>query len=57
MISGFRDRHDAARQLAERLSAAGGAVPYCDTTRVVEPLERSGLSERGQLPETYPSAL
>ncbi|HEX9611741.1 MAG TPA: erythromycin esterase family protein [Gemmatimonadales bacterium] len=33
------------------------AVLYYDTTRAVEPLERSGLWERGEVPETYPSTL
>lgn len=33
------------------------AVLYYDTTRAVEPLERTGLWERGEPPETYPSAL
>ena len=33
------------------------AVLYYDTTRAVEPLERSGLWERGEVPETFPSSL
>ncbi|HYL56049.1 MAG TPA: erythromycin esterase family protein [Gemmatimonadales bacterium] len=33
------------------------AVLYYDRTRAVEPLERTGLWERGEVPETYPSAL
>jgi erythromycin esterase-like protein len=33
------------------------AVLYYDTTRAVEPLERTGLWERGEIPETFPSAL
>ncbi len=33
------------------------AVLYYDTTRAVEPLERTGLWERGEPPETYPTAL
>jgi erythromycin esterase-like protein len=33
------------------------AVLYYDTTRAVEPLERTGLWERGEVPETFPSAL
>jgi erythromycin esterase-like protein len=33
------------------------AVLYYDTTRAVEPLERTGLWERGEVPETYPSSL
>lgn len=32
-------------------------VLHYDTTRAVEPLERSGEWERGELPETYPTAL
>ena len=37
-----------------------GQVDYMvhyDTTRAVEPLERSGLWARGEAPETFPSAL
>jgi len=33
------------------------AVLYYDATRAVEPLERTGLWERGEMPETYPTAL
>jgi erythromycin esterase-like protein len=33
------------------------AVLHYDTTRAVEPMERTGTWERGELPETYPSAL
>ena len=33
------------------------AVLHYDTTRAVEPLERTGTWERGELPETYPTAL
>ncbi|HEX6051303.1 MAG TPA: erythromycin esterase family protein [Gemmatimonadaceae bacterium] len=33
------------------------AVLHYDTTRAVEPLERSGIWERGELPETHPTAL
>jgi erythromycin esterase-like protein len=33
------------------------AVLYYDTTRAVEPLERTGLWERGEVPETFPSTL
>jgi hypothetical protein len=32
-------------------------VLHYDVTRAVEPLERTGLWERGELPETYPSTL
>jgi hypothetical protein len=30
---------------------------HYDNTRAVEPLERTAQWERGELPETYPSAL
>lgn len=33
------------------------ALLHYDTTRAVEPLERTGEWERGELPETYPSSL
>lgn len=33
------------------------AVLHYDNTRAVEPLERGGVWEHGELPETYPSAL
>ena len=33
------------------------AVLHYDTTRAVEPLERTGVWERGELAETYPSSL
>lgn len=33
------------------------AVLHYDTTRAVEPLERTPLWERGEVPETFPSAL
>ena len=33
------------------------AVLHYDTTRAVEPLERTGVWERGEIPATYPSAL
>jgi erythromycin esterase-like protein len=32
-------------------------VMHYDTTRAVEPIERTGVWTRGELPETYPSAL
>ena len=32
-------------------------VMHLDETRALEPLERTGLWERGELPETYPTAL
>ena len=40
-----------------RLPEQFDAVLYYDTTRAVEPLERTGLWERGEIPETFPSAL
>jgi hypothetical protein len=33
------------------------AVLHYDVTRAVEPLERTGKWDRGELPETYPTAL
>jgi erythromycin esterase-like protein len=33
------------------------AVLHYDRTRAVEPLERTGVWERGEVPETFPSAL
>jgi erythromycin esterase-like protein len=33
------------------------AMLHYDTTRAVKPLERTAAWERGELPETYPSAL
>jgi erythromycin esterase-like protein len=33
------------------------AVLHYDRTRAVEPLERTGLWERGEVPETFPTAL
>ena len=33
------------------------AVLHYDVTRAVEPLERTGVCERGEIPATYPSAL
>jgi erythromycin esterase-like protein len=40
-----------------RLPAQFDAVLHYDRTRAVEPLERTGLWEKGELPETYPTAL
>ena len=40
-----------------RLPQQFDAVLYYDTTRAVEPLERTGLWERGEVPETFPSTL
>jgi hypothetical protein len=33
------------------------AVLHFDETRAVEPLERTGAWERGEVPETFPSGL
>ena len=40
-----------------QLPAQFDAVLHYDATRAVEPLERTGEWERGELPETYPTAL
>jgi erythromycin esterase-like protein len=40
-----------------RLPHQFDAVLHYDITRAVEPLERTGLWEHGELPETYPSTL
>ena len=40
-----------------RLPAQFDVVLHYDSTRAVEPLERTGLWERGELAETYPTAL
>jgi erythromycin esterase-like protein len=40
-----------------RLPHQFDAVFHYDVTRAVEPLERTGLWEQGELPETYPSEL
>ena len=40
-----------------RLPDQFDAVLYYDRTRAVEPLERTGLWVRGEVPETFPSAL
>jgi erythromycin esterase-like protein len=40
-----------------RLPQQFDAVLYYDATRAVEPLERTGLWERGEVPETFPSAV
>ena len=39
------------------LSRQFDAVLHYDVTRAVEPLERTGLWERGELPETFPTSL
>lgn len=40
-----------------RLCAQFDAVVHIDGTSAVEPLERTGLWDRGEPPETYPSGL
>lgn len=40
-----------------RLPHQFDAVLHYDVTRAVEPMERTGVWERGEMPETYPSAL
>lgn len=47
----------ASHYFLARLPGQFDAVLHYDVTRAVEPLERSGLWERGEFPETYPSAL
>ena len=42
---------------AAQLSSQFDAVLHYDVTRAVEPLERTGVWDRGEIPETYPSAL
>ena len=40
-----------------RLPYQFDGVLYYDTTRAVEPMERTGLWEKGEIPETFPTAL
>jgi hypothetical protein len=40
-----------------RLTEQFDAVLHYDVKRAVEPLERSGLWEKGELAETYPTGL
>lgn len=40
-----------------RLAEQFDVVLHYDVTRAVEPMERTGVWEKGELPETYPSAL
>ncbi len=40
-----------------RLPRQFDGILYYDATRAVEPLERTGLWERGEMPETFPSTL
>ncbi len=53
-------RPDTERQshyFRARLTEQFNAVLHYDTTRAVEPLERTSLWDRGELPETYPTAV
>ena len=47
----------ASHYFHARLPHQFDAVLHYDVTRAVEPLERTGVWERGEVPETYPSAL
>jgi erythromycin esterase-like protein len=47
----------ASHYFTASLSRQFDAVLHYDVTRAVEPLERNALWDRGELPETYPSAL
>jgi erythromycin esterase-like protein len=40
-----------------RLAAQFDAVIHLDRTHALEPLERSGIWERGEPPETYPTGV
>jgi erythromycin esterase-like protein len=53
-------RPDTERQshyFHARLTAQFDAILHYDHTRAVEPLERTGLWTRGEMPETFPSTL
>jgi erythromycin esterase-like protein len=47
----------ASHYFSASLSRQFDAVLHYDVTRAVEPLERSSLWDRGELPETFPTAL
>jgi len=51
------DTERASHYFHARLPEQFDAVLYYDLTRAVEPLERTGLWERGEPPETFPTAL
>ncbi|HUK20703.1 MAG TPA: erythromycin esterase family protein [Gemmatimonadales bacterium] len=51
------DTERASHYFHARLPEQFDAVLYYDVTRAVEPLERTGLWERGEPPETFPTAL
>jgi len=47
----------ASHYFSASLSRQFDAVLHYDTTRAVEPLERNALWDRGELPDTFPTAL
>lgn len=47
----------ASHYFSASLSRQFDAVLHYDVTRAVEPLERTALWERGEMPDTYPSSL
>jgi erythromycin esterase-like protein len=51
------DTERASHYFHAHLPQQFDAVLFYDTTRAVEPLERTGLWERGEAPETFPTAL
>jgi erythromycin esterase-like protein len=51
------DTERASHYFHACLPAQFDAALFYDTTRAVEPLERTGVWERGEAPETYPTAL
>jgi protein-L-isoaspartate(D-aspartate) O-methyltransferase len=51
------DTERASHYFHARLPEQFDAVLFYDTTRAVEPLERTGLWVRGEAPETFPTAL
>lgn len=51
------DTERASHYFHAELPRQFDAILHYDVTRAVEPLERSVLWERGELPETYPTAL
>jgi erythromycin esterase-like protein len=51
------DTERASHYFHAHLPEQFDAVLYYDTTRAVEPLERTGLWVRGEAPETFPTAL
>jgi hypothetical protein len=51
------DTERASHYFRARLSSQFDAVIHVDETHAVEPLERTAMWERGELPETYPFAV